>query len=97
MTFNAPGCKEILIELFFSILFFKIYSDENWHLKLVFCDLKSTSISPLKFEPKNSSSLITPWKIFFSLESGLIFISSGLIVIVTEFSLIVSLHSRIDP
>ena len=36
-------------------------------LAFVFSDSKSTSICPLILDPKNSSSLIVPFKIFFSL------------------------------
>ena len=49
------------------------------------------------FDPKNSSSLIVPLKIFFSLLLWAILISSGLIVTVNKSSFIFSLHSNVDP
>ena len=52
---------------------------------------------PLILDPKNSSSFIVPFKIFFSLPVSQILISSGLIVTVNKSSFIFSLHSNIDP
>ena len=52
---------------------------------------------PLILDPKNSSSFIVPFKIFFSLPVSEILISSGLIVTVNKSSFIFSLHSNVDP
>ena len=49
------------------MLLFKIYSEAKLQIKFTFSDLKSTSMCPLILDPKNSSSLIVPFKIFFSL------------------------------
>ena len=49
------------------------------------------------FDPKNSSSLIVPLKIFFSLSFCEILISSGLIVTVNKSFSIFSLHSNFEP
>ena len=79
------------------MLLFKIYSEAKLQITFVFSDLKSTSICPLILDPKNSSSLIVPFKIFFSLPVLDILISSGLIVTVNKSSFIFSLHSNVDP
>ena len=84
-------------EVLFWILWFKIYSEAKLQIIFAFSDLKFTSICPLIFDPKNSSSLIVPFKIFFSLSLWAILISSGLIVTVNKSSFILSLHANTYP
>ena len=74
-----------------------MYSAAKLQRTMALSDSKLTSIWPLILEPKNSSSLIVPLKIFLSSPLSETLISSGLIVTVETSSLILSLHSKTDP